>query len=259
MTDWADLYMRREWDDLENWWRNSDDGDALLAFLARLEADVPKRQARNGMEVELRHVRTREALPEWKRAAKILELGELKAKVEGDPLSNAEIWRQERPVITEQLRVLIGAGEVTTGDKGLSRARHAELSLELLDSTDFCIQAMAGEIDPDGDEREDRDWLIQFAHEILYLGFYAGLHARAAMGKGMETDAVRGEKVLKAAVEGGRYHGREAKETTDKILKCMDKLVRQGLTISRAAELCYQKEGGSSATANRKLFNRHMK
>ena len=150
MPDWTDIYERREWDKLENWWRHSEDGDALCALLAQLEADVPKVTVRNGMEVEVRHVRTNEAPPDWKRAVQFLELGELKTKVEGDPPSNAEIWRHDRAMISAQLRSLVGAGEVTMGDKTVSRASHAATSLALLNSTDFCVQAMADEIDPVG-------------------------------------------------------------------------------------------------------------
>lgn len=257
MFVWTDLYERREWDDLENWWRHSDDVDALSALLARLDADVPKVTARNGMEVEVRHVRPNEAPPDWKRAAQILELGELKAKVEGDPPSNAEIWRHDRDMISAQLRSLVVAGEVTMGDKMLSRANHAATSLALLDSTDFCVQAMANEIDPVGEKPEDRDWLIEFAQEILYLGFHAGLHARAAIGKSMETDAVRGEKVLMAAVEGGNQRRVNTNPATVAVLREMQRLIDGGHTELRAAELSAAKGIGTSATANRKLYQRH--
>lgn len=259
MTDWIELYKRRDWTGLEDWWRHCEEKTAVSAYLAQLEADVPKITARNGMETEVRHVTTKEAPPEWKEAAKTLELGELRASVEGYPEPIPEIWQRERSLITAYMQSLVAAGEVTEGDKALSRASHATKALELLDSTNFCVEVMAEQLDPDGEEPDDREWLIAFAHEILYLGFHAGLHARAALGKEVEKDAVRGEATRLAASKGGKQRSAETAAIQAERLKKIRDLVDAGHSVARASELASAQGLGISKDANKRLFYRQKK
>ena len=146
---------------------------------------------------------------------------------------------------------------MTSGDQSLSRTAHAKHALEFFGSIDWCVTAMANEIDPDGTMADDRAWLISFADEIVSLAFNAGAHARAAIGKEVEGHAVRGLKMLSNSREGGHARKLSTAGKTTEVLKRMAELIEQGHSVSRAATLAADAGLGTSAGANRQLYNRH--
>lgn len=259
MTDWKKLYKQRNWTELENWWPHCDDQNEVAKFLQCLLTDVPRVVRHNGMEGQEDYGRPDEVPAEWKGAAKILALGELAAKVEGDPISIPARWEIDRTEIVRTLKRFAGAEEVTSGDVALSRAEHARIALDLLGSIDWCTAAMAKEIDPDGANLDDREWLIDFAKEIAFHAFHAGAHSRAAVGKEIEGHAVRGHKVFSAAQEAGRLRRTQTLPRTALVLNRMQELIDRGSTASNAARLTAAEGVGTSANANLTAYNREKR
>jgi len=258
MTNWEELFARREWVALENWWPHCEDIGQVRAFRDRIRTDLPKVVRENGMERQEDYVHPQEAPDEWKGAAYILLLGELDATVDGEPEPVPEVWRRSRNEIEQKLKLLMSSDEVTEGDPILSRKAHAQAAIECLQDADWSTAAMADEIDPEDSKSEDRKWLIEVAAGLVCVGFYAGMHARAALGKEIEMHAVRGEKTLKAASEGGRQRRGKLKPATLLILNTMDELIEKRHSKANAAKLAHeQKRLGSSPGANQKLYRRH--
>jgi hypothetical protein len=258
MINWEELFARRDWVALENWWPNCGDSRQVRAFRDRLRTDVPKIVRENGLERQEDYVHPQEAPDEWKGAAHILLLGELDAAVDGEPEAVPAKWRRSRQEIEQKLQTLLSSDEVTEGDPVLSRKAHAQAAIEYLQESDWTAAAMADEIDPDDRESDDQRWLFEVAAELVCVGFYAGMHARAAIGKEIEVHAIRGEKTQKAASEGGRLRRGKTKPATLLVLNAMDELRKKGLSVANAARLAYsQKRVGSSPEANRKLYSRH--
>jgi hypothetical protein len=227
MTDWMKLYSQRDWDALDDWWRGCENPEDVAAFYDRLLADVPKVTLQNGMDEQDDYVSPSEAPDAWKGAAKILLMGELEATVEGAPEPVPDQWRRERDKIVHLLGELklVRADDVKSGDPSLSRSAHAKNALDLFSSIDWCVGTMANEIDPDGAMAGEREWLIDFADEIVSLAFNAGAHARAAIGKEIEGHAIRGKKTLSSAKEGGRLRKNQLAQQTATTLQAMNELI----------------------------------
>ena len=254
MTDWQSLYARRDWDALDDWWRYESHGDEARKLFERLQADVPRCKRENGMEAIQDFMRPDEAPEQWKGAAEILYLGELEAMVEGEPKPEPEIWRERRRKIEATLQSASEADEVTEGDPSLSRAAHAKEALDALESVDWCCSAMIQQV-----AAKDRKWLQAFAEEITALAFHAGVETRAALGKAVEADAVRGKKVITAASQGGRMRVQSMSPRTKEIIAFMKTKVGRGTTVRSAASLAEKAGLGASIDANLKLWNRHHK
>lgn len=227
-----------------------------MAFLDRLHSDVPKVTRVNGMEETMVYARPEEVSDDWRGAARILLVGELAATVECGPEPAPEAWRREHQKLVQTLRGLVTADEVTTGDSSLSRSSHAAKALELFESIDWCTRAMADEIDPDGTNNQDRDWLIAFAGEIVSLAFHAGAHARAADGKQIESYALPGKKVVEAGREGQRLRDLKRKSEFEAISRRIDELIVRGQSQSGAGRIAFKEGLGTSAKANVKLWGR---
>lgn len=73
----------------------------------------------------------------------------------------------------------------------------------------------------------------------------------------IEADAVVGQGVRRAARAGGSARAASAKQNRDKILGAMEILVADGKSVSSAAAIVANRGFGSSASANRKLWDRH--
>ena len=254
MIDWRELYEQRKWDEIDTWWRGSDDLEGAAALLQRLRADVPRVVRRNGMEEMEDYAHPDETPPEWKGAAKILLLDELAALVEGDPEPVPDEWRRERTRIVAILSELAGTCEDARGDATLSCAAHVREALDALARIDFCTSAASNEIDPDEDNPDDREWLRAFAEEIAYHAFHAGIHARAAIGKTIEFHAVRGYKTISSAKAGGRLRAMETSNYKRAIVAAMNEQIAGGHTKANAARIVAQKGMGASEGANRKLW-----
>ncbi len=252
MTDWRVLYDQRDWAEIENWWRDSDNLEELKAFREQLRRDVPKVTRENGMEKFTDFVRPSEAPEEWRDAAAILRLGELDARIDGDPPTASEEWKRLRDAIAETLSDLIEADEVTFGDAALSRATHARLSLDQLVQIDRQIVWMCGEI-----EAENRDWLAEALFSAAVSAFSAGVQAQLAAGKGIELHATRGQKVLRGASDSGKQRRAKTKPKTQAVLEHMQTSVDRGHTASAAAKHAFTAGLGTSVGANRKIWTRN--
>jgi hypothetical protein len=250
--DWYADYEARNWDSVENWWRRSDDVAQLSALLTRLKHDVPKRTLHNGVDKYEEPFPSKDAPEEWRRAAAILELGELEAKVIGEPLSDPEIWAAQYESLTAELTALVDLPEVTEGDPVLSRRAHAERALEALRLVNKTIEFRIGLYEPD-----EQDALREFAADVAINALRAGYFSYAAESKSIQAHAVRGKKTVAGASVGGRERARETELKTEEILKRMRELTEgNNLSVSRAAEIAYKNGLGTSANANRQLWKR---
>ena len=225
---WEPLVAEENWDDVENWWKawfleNPDQPDALIALLEALRRAVPTISVENGMERLERRIRSSDAPDLWqgrynlKGATIILELGELEAAAEGDPMPSSESWAIYRKVIEKHLDQFTRQKEVTSGVEEFSRKAHAEQAQRFLHEIDFSSRFATSEIDFD----EDRLWFTEAISEIAYLAFEAGRHTQAAWGKEFEQLAVirlknqrrftqnnegRAELNAQRALEAKRWH-----------------------------------------------------
>lgn len=253
MTDWRDLYSKRDWDGVEAWWRHCQDQQELSELLNLLRRDVPKSRRENGVEVFVDDPDPASVPDEWKGAALILAQGELAATNEGDPEPTPEVWKRERTRIEAILEDLAKADEVTSGDPVLSRSAHARNALDLLKEIDWALAAVIGR-----SHHRNRTMLADFAADIASLAFHAGSEARSAIGKEVEVHAIRGEKVLAGSQASAFATNGKTKPRTEAVLAAMAELVKEGHSVLNAARIVFEnRKLGASAEANRKLWQRH--
>lgn len=252
MTGWRTQYSKRDWDRIDAWWRHCSDQQELRELLEQLRRDLPMVRRENGTEVVMDDPDLSTVLEEWKGAALILAQGELAAVVEGEPEPTPEVWIRERARIEAILADLAKAGEVTSGDPVLSRAAHARNALEHLKGIDWALAAVTGR-----SHKRNRTMLAAFAAEIAALAFHAGSEARSAIGKELEADTIRGEKVLSSAKAGAAVTKGKSKPGSEVVLLAMTELVEKGHSVSGAARIVFEnRKLGKSANANRRLWHR---
>lgn len=255
MAGWKRLFDQRRWDAIENLWPTLSLGDQRT-LLAALRDGVPKVTVTDGMEQLERHVRPSEAPPEWKGGAQILALGELEAKIEGDPALASSSWSSLRGDAQTYLRETITQCEKQPKAKNapgeLSQEQHCRDSLELLGAIDRVTQRMCAEMD----SVADREWLGEIIAEIAEYAFVAGRHMQEAWGKPFEGHAVRGIKTLKSAVEGGEKRKGKLAPDSLKIVAYMQQQIDAGKSQSEAAYRAKAKGLGTSQAANLRLYQR---
>lgn len=251
--DWHADYEARNWEAVENWWRRSDDLAQLSALLTRLKHDVPKRTLHNGVDMYEESLPSKDAPEEWRRAAAILELGELEAKVMGEPPSDPEIWAEQHDSLAAELTAFVDLPEVTEGDPELSRRAHAQRALEALRRVNKAIEFRIGLY-----ESDEQDALREFAADVAINALRAGYFSYAAESKSIQAHAVRGKKILENAATGGRIRAMETNVSTQKILNRMHELITPThASVSRAAKIAFQEGLGSSAAGNIQQWKRH--
>lgn len=266
MPDWKADYAARNWASIETWWRHCDDTDELRELLAWLERDVPKITITDRMEEQQEFIHPKDATEEWRGAAEILQLGELKATVEGDPPSELEQWSETASRTTEVMRGFLAdtadqkrTGNSKTRGNPLSRSAHAKEALYFLSLIDRDRKLMCAEIDPDGDTPEDRDWLSAVIAQAALAAFNAGVHAQIAIGKDIEKYALTGKLVQQGAASGGHMRSSAVKHEKDRMRAEMERLISVGYSIRMASQLAKENGHGTSAAANRKAFYRDLK
>lgn len=235
MQTWERLFSEKDWNALEDHWRElyaegaQDEGTlgTLRAILARLEAEVPRVDLENGTEMLLDRVSVEDMSEDWKGAAQILVLGELKAAVEGDPPIASIEWQGLRALVVKTLENLVRSSEVTEGNEGLSRRAHAERALQHLKAIDLELDwalgeaAEVGNVEPgvdtvadDQGAASDREWLRENVLSMVRLAFLAGSEARSAIGKERESHTLIGAKMVRSAAMGRQQHARKRKKTS---------------------------------------------
>lgn len=212
----------------------------------------------NGAESVKAHVHPDRAPPEWKGAAKILRIGELEAYVEGPPPTMLERWAEEQARVRKLMAQYRDDDEVTEGDPSLSRGAHASEVFALFEGIHFVTELMCDQIDPDQGS-SDRAWLRETLSEVALLAFHAGAHARAADGKVIEGDAVRGAKVIAGARKSAEMTSALKSGKTAAILAAMKRQLAEDptCTVRKAARTVYKQGLGASEEANAKLYHRH--
>ena len=264
MSDWRTDYAARKWTNLKNWWPYCADMDELREFLAWLERDVPKITITDRMEELQDFIHPKDAPEEWRGAAEILLMGELKATVEGDPPSELEEWSETANRTAAIMRTFLADTDdgQTGNSKGrgnpLSRSAHAKDALEYLSRVDRDRKLMCAEIDSDGDTPEDRDWLSAVIAQAALAAFNAGVHAQIAIGKDIEKYALTGKLVQQGAASGGYMRSSAVKHAKDRMLAEMKRLTAVGYSIRKASQLAKENGHGTSAAANRKAFYRDL-
>ena len=99
--------------------------------------------------------------------------------------------------------------------------------------------------------------------EAAQLAFAAGRHTQTAIGKELEVHTVSGLKVSKGGRRGAEITRGTRSDDTLKVLRAMEQLLSTKPKIkgnvSWAATEAKRKGYGTSAGANRKLWNDHRK
>lgn len=251
-SEWLGLVRAQDWGALSGrmlFYPQAEQA-ALLDALRQL---VPKTTDVNGTETQTRYMTPAELGQDPRAgAAKILLLGELEAAVRGEPEDAGQTWHRLHGDIRALMEELVGAPEVTKGAKAISRRQHARDALELLGEIERNSRAMILQLD----DAEDRRWMAEALAETAALALRAGAKAQAAQGKAIESDAVRGARVISAARQGAQETRQNNSVAKNKRLKRMEELVVSGQSTARAAEIAYRDGLGPSADANRKLWQR---
>ena len=251
MTNWRKLVAAHDWTGIEDLWPHIEQSDAA-DLLDAIRSVVPMVAIENGMERTERRALPKEVAKELEGAAKILRLGELEAYVEGDPPRPTDVWRGLQAAAEAFLHEASAKAEATDGDIELSRKRHCDEAAERLRSLDRNQHWRLGQ----SDGPEEENWLREVIAEIAIDAYLAGRHVQAAWGKDFEQHAVRGEKVLHGAAQAGDLRRRAVEPSSQKVLEEMERLLTRKHSISRAAEIAFEKDFGSSPEANRKLYYR---
>lgn len=257
MSGWKSAYNKRDWDEVENWWRACDDPVALQALLDQLRRDVPRERLENGMEEDERHVLPEGAPEAWRGGAEILFLGELEAKALGEPVEETAQWAELSEKTAIMMQGFLKAQEVTQGHRALSRSAHAEAALEFLETIERETTAMCDEMDPESTNHDDRSWLKAVIAQAAVAAFTVGVHARAAVGKEIEQHALRGRKNLTSAQAGGKARSAASKVKNDVVIAEMSNLMDKGHSMSASANIACNKGLGTTKAANRKTYQRH--
>lgn len=201
------------WNKIDNWWKcwsidHPDQPEALRALLEELRRIAPTTVTENGVERFERHLNSQDIDESGKwlgpahlqRAAEILQIGELEATLEatdeGYPLSSIATWLDYRSSIEEHLNDLIQKDEVTKGDEELSRKKHSEEAIKLLQGIDRWSKWAHAQLEPN----DEHIWLHEVIAEISRHAFDAGRRTQAASGKEFEKHAaVRLQSIQKLA------------------------------------------------------------
>lgn len=205
---WEPLVRGHNWDEVENWWesqylQNPKDTNPLKSLLAELRRIVPVISVVDGMEALERHILCNDPKELWadkehlKGAAKILQLGELQAAVEGEPENALDLWNEHRTMVEEQLSELSSGPEDVVGTAELSRATHAREASELLRQIDNTTEWMCAEFESE----IDPEWFRETAAEIAFAAFVAGRHTQEAWAKEFEHRAAARIRSLRAFAE----------------------------------------------------------
>jgi hypothetical protein len=255
---WKYLYNAQKWAELDQWWRFSEDQAALTEMFNWLIENIPKTEIQNGTESVRHPISSRDASPEWKYAASVLEQGELESTILGDPLQASVEWQEAQDNALMMLDQFIESREPTKGDKRLSRLRHAELAREALYSVDRNTKFLVNQIAITQNLARDQDWLRESFAQIAIDAFEAGIQYRSAAGKDIEADAIRGQKTLQGMRRGGEEKARQSRNDRKLIIDAMDEYLNRGSSMSKAAYLTFStRKLGTSAAANLKRYNRH--
>ncbi len=106
-------------------------------------------------------------------------------------------------------------------------------------------------------------WLAAMADHALMIkdnryahGYFVALIEQT---RNNQAHFLRGEKNLKSASLGGLAKSAQTRLRTGSVISEISRLLKSGHSIFRAAELAYRNGLGTSAVANRKLWNRHLK
>jgi hypothetical protein len=106
-------------------------------------------------------------------------------------------------------------------------------------------------------------WLAAMAYHAYYAernDFAFGyLTAQLDQRRETEEDFLRGRKSVESGKVGAQIRAKRSHAETERVLRELKRLIAGGHSISRAASIAADGGIGSSASANRKLWDRHSK
>lgn len=257
---WEALFNARKWDELEYYCLHHATREECRETLIRLAEIVPKKKMQNGAETWAEHVLPSEVPKELKGAAELLYFGELAAKAYGDkdgnPPSYKTLFKEDIAHARNLMEKYVDCENPTEGDELYSRRSHAKTALEAMDRIEMvlnwaCSNAEKGTL--------TSQWIEETLREACHFAFWAGASARAAAGKEIETDAVRGRKILVSAREAGKATSKRNENRRNAILKSMIDYTKQGLSAREAAVHTAKKGVGIKAASIERLFYRWKK
>lgn len=250
-------------------WRHCEDKEPLWQIREKIHAALPVTTYENGIEV----VSQRLTVPDkthpdyssqaisWERADRFQQylaqvLPEIEYLLNGKLPSAAEEWGDLIAKIRGANIKYRGAPPVTMGAKSLSREHYAtealRLSDEISDHVERTITIYA--------QKGEQDALREYLSEILIRSVHLGVFTRAAFGKSIELDALRGRKTLYSSALGGKAKAQQTRPGSSEVIKEMEALIeKHGHSVRNAARLTAAKQIGTSFSANRKLWERNRK
>mgnify|MGYP001793064785 CR=1 FL=1 len=255
------------------WWVVGDDGAGHVVeyqdfgieqaghLLNALREAVPMRTIHDGgrrreerldpEELEAAHL---------KGAAAVLLLGELEAMVLGEPESERELWKRLLDEVGQVLDEIEAAPQDGARKDRVALAEHLREARERIDGIGFATAFAQSEADGEDEE----GFVLSVQSETALHAFWLGWRMRAIDQKPFDEAARTGVKVQEGAKLGGEMT-RSPRPETVKILAAMDEALKaqaeRGVaeSVQQAAAVAYQKDLGSSRSANARLYQRHRK
>ena len=108
-----------------------------------------------------------------------------------------------------------------------------------------------------GQYRPSKQTVAEHMDEAAFLAFEAGRHVQALWGKNFEGHALKGMAVMEYAIRGGEARRAQTRPKTNRVLEAMEPLVAKGMSEADAGRIVAKNGIGTSAGANRALWQRH--
>lgn len=266
--------------DFNRYWRHYASEIEIREILARLQKDLPKIVLENGTERRVEFLSQplskdpdRGAFePAWSDADDFQRyLANFRLEIEyvvhGGPPTAREEWAGRTVEARRVLRAFLEEPEMTGGAAALSRRSRASDALELLEEVDRLASMMSRAPYDDEDleseskgssppEHEQR-WLLECFADIAAHAYDAGRYLQAAIGKEIESHALRGMKTLAASKQSAQQQKGKIAPRSAKILEIMREKIANGASASAAAKFTFNAGLGTSVEANRKLWIRN--
>lgn len=254
--EWLERWDKA-WAEVKNWsikYYHMEVGvEPLRRMHALLKHYVPVELIKNGAEQQLAVIHPDRAPGYLRGAARLLHDDEFLARIEGEPQSEAELWRELRPKMQEVLAKLLSSAEVTDGDPRLSLRAHASTAATYLELMEFSSRFYASQ----QAHQDDREWLSECFDEFAFAAFLAGYYTRAAQVKELEPHTVRGMKVIRGSQLSGEQAKARRSPTSKRVLQVMKQLIDDDWPVSTAALIAHKRGLGTSRAANSKLWYYH--
>ena len=170
-----------------------------------------------------------------------------------------ETWVVEEPLGSKSLIAGVAGAGVTldamaSNDRfAYTRPWHAVRILTLCQRFRAAVSVVMGP----GQYRPSKQTIAEHMGEAASLALDAGLHVQALWGKNFEGHVLKAIAAVKSPIRGGEARRAQTQLETDRVLEAMAPLVAKPMSAAAAARIVAKNGIGTSAKANRALWQRY--